>query len=363
MASGASFTLLRRRHFVPETGGPRTCTLDIFRVTTPDGQTGTAARVRYFEESKGSEVPDGWRNPVVQSLPQDDELYLTKFIDRFAEQKKSTGFVDGASLNRDRPVACRVADELGGKKPSSAKEAPKGDASKEAENKPNPEKPKSTHPKAKTDIPIEKVAKCFNLPIHLAADKLRVGETWLKQKCREHNIKRWPYRKVKSIERSIEKLRATIKATSDPVEQADLQRNLEDLKKHHASLLFRKTSSTPPASPLKASNSNNTPETSRSSMSTQGHFTAGRKDTHVVGVMSPAKQASALGKRGSVDSWGSSNERSPGTSCTFNKPLAFNKHLAGVSNLHGSPPRRNESIQNLMPCDEDLFALEDVLGF
>ena len=52
------------------------------------------------------------------------------------------------------------------------------------------------HPKAKTDIPIEKVAKCFNLPIHLAAEKLHVGETWLKQKCREHNIKRWPYRKV-----------------------------------------------------------------------------------------------------------------------------------------------------------------------
>ena len=48
----------------------------------------------------------------------------------------------------------------------------------------------------KKDIPIENVARYFHLPIHLAADALKVGETWLKQKCREHNIKRWPYRKV-----------------------------------------------------------------------------------------------------------------------------------------------------------------------
>ena len=163
----------------------------------------------------------------------------------------------------------------------------------------------------------------------------------------------------------MEKLRSTIKSTTDPVEQADMKRNLEDLKKHHDSLLFRKTSSTPPASPLKASNSNNTPDTSRSSMSTQvHHFTPGGKDMHVTGVTSPAKQASVTWKRGPADSWGSSSEHSPGTSCTFNKHLPFNKHLAGVSNFHGSSPhRRSGGMQNFMPCDEDLFALEDVLGF
>lgn len=43
--------------------GNRSCTLDIFRVRSTV-LTGTAARVRYFEEAKNGEVPAIWRKPV-----------------------------------------------------------------------------------------------------------------------------------------------------------------------------------------------------------------------------------------------------------------------------------------------------------
>lgn len=54
------------------------------------------------------------------------------------------------------------------------------------------------------------IAKYFRLPISTAARKLQVGETWLKQKCRQYNINRWPYRKVRSIEKLIGKAESGI---------------------------------------------------------------------------------------------------------------------------------------------------------
>ncbi|KAL9240549.1 hypothetical protein vseg_014754 [Gypsophila vaccaria] len=38
------------------------------------------------------------------------------------------------------------------------------------------------------------------MPISKAAKELNVGLTVLKKRCRELNIKRWPHRKIKSLE-------------------------------------------------------------------------------------------------------------------------------------------------------------------
>mmetsp|Transcript_13369 Transcript_13369/g.37904 ORF Transcript_13369/g.37904 Transcript_13369/m.37904 type:complete len:404 (+) Transcript_13369:84-1295(+) len=256
----AKFTLLRRRHFVP-VEGTRSCTLDIFRVNT-GLVAGTAARVRYFEEASNGEVPEVWRKPVTLRLPKDDEAYITKFIERFAEQKLSSGYTSCTSKNRDAAVPCRVAaeeaqlDTCASETPQAAE---KCNAAFEAAGKSymqdinetgdvdhtsqaGIEPPKSC---VKKDIPIENVARFFHLPIHLAADALKVGETWLKQKCREHGIKRWPYRKVKSLDKSIEKVVAAISDCKDPKQLAALQKQADDLRAHRQQCYFISSSSVP----------------------------------------------------------------------------------------------------------------------
>jgi hypothetical protein len=95
----------------------------------------------------------------------------------------------------------------------------------------------------KKDLSIQTVAKSFHLPIHLAAESLGVGETWLKQKCREYDIKRWPYRKVKSLEKAIEKVTRLLQGCRDPEHGREMQKNLDELKKHREELCFRDTAS------------------------------------------------------------------------------------------------------------------------
>lgn len=50
-----------------------------------------------------------------------------------------------------------------------------------------------------TPLELEEIEKHFEMPITLAAQKMKVGLTMLKKRCRELNIKRWPHRKLKSI--------------------------------------------------------------------------------------------------------------------------------------------------------------------
>lgn len=74
---------------------------------------------------------------------------------------------------------------------------------------------------------LNEVAKYFHLPIHEAAAKLGVGETWLKQKCRDSGIRRWPYRKVKSMDKIIQRVRLQIKEGAGSLSDSQL-RHLHD---------------------------------------------------------------------------------------------------------------------------------------
>mmetsp|Transcript_3624 Transcript_3624/g.8651 ORF Transcript_3624/g.8651 Transcript_3624/m.8651 type:complete len:218 (+) Transcript_3624:878-1531(+) len=86
---------------------------------------------------------------------------------------------------------------------------------------------------------MEVVARFFQLPIQQAAEELKVGETWLKQKCREHGIKRWPYRKVKSLERSIEKVQSSIASCTDLSQIAEMQSNLAKLRHSYDAIMLK----------------------------------------------------------------------------------------------------------------------------
>ena len=55
----------------------------------------------------------------------------------------------------------------------------------------------------------------YDYPINQAAQKLGVGVTVLKKYCRKFAIPRWPYRKLKSMEKLIDSVNEY--ATQDPI--------------------------------------------------------------------------------------------------------------------------------------------------
>ena len=61
-----------------------------------------------------------------------------------------------------------------------------------------------------SEITQEELASCFHLPSEAACRKLGVGLTVLKRQCRKYGIKRWPFRKMKSLDRLITNVQAGI---------------------------------------------------------------------------------------------------------------------------------------------------------
>jgi len=61
-----------------------------------------------------------------------------------------------------------------------------------------------------SEITQEELSSCFHLPSEAACRKLGVGLTVLKRQCRKYGIKRWPFRKMKSLDRLITNVQAGI---------------------------------------------------------------------------------------------------------------------------------------------------------
>ena len=60
------------------------------------------------------------------------------------------------------------------------------------------------------EITQEELSSCFHLPSEAACRKLGIGLTVLKRQCRKFGIKRWPFRKMKSLDRLITNVQAGI---------------------------------------------------------------------------------------------------------------------------------------------------------
>ncbi|PWA91553.1 hypothetical protein CTI12_AA087800 [Artemisia annua] len=58
------------------------------------------------------------------------------------------------------------------------------------------------------ELSKEVVAQYFNLPVKQAANKLNVGLTVLKRRCRQLGFKRWPHRRLMSLDLLISTLQA-----------------------------------------------------------------------------------------------------------------------------------------------------------
>lgn len=59
----------------------------------------------------------------------------------------------------------------------------------------------------KSNLCRESIAKYFYMPIAEAARELKVGLTFLKKRCRELGIRRWPHRKLMSLQALINNLK------------------------------------------------------------------------------------------------------------------------------------------------------------
>ncbi|CEG37866.1 RWP-RK domain [Plasmopara halstedii] len=60
-------------------------------------------------------------------------------------------------------------------------------------------------------VQLEDLRECFNMPIAAVARKFGICATLLKKICRRHGIQRWPHRQIRSLQKSIDMLRESLR--------------------------------------------------------------------------------------------------------------------------------------------------------
>ena len=85
--------------------------------------------------------------------------------------------------------------------------------------------------RAASEITQEDLSSCFHLPSEAACRKLGIGLTVLKRQCRKFGIKRWPFRKMKSLDRLITNVQAGI---SPGDQNRTLVKSVEELEEQKA---------------------------------------------------------------------------------------------------------------------------------
>eukprot|EP01080_Neovahlkampfia_damariscottae_P006316 gene6316-10323_t len=69
--------------------------------------------------------------------------------------------------------------------------------------------------KKKIEITFEDLQHNFEYPIKEAAVNLNVSLTQLKRICRDHDVPRWPHRKLQSLENKIDEMKKALKECDD----------------------------------------------------------------------------------------------------------------------------------------------------
>jgi len=64
----------------------------------------------------------------------------------------------------------------------------------------------ATRPNTNKDVKLDELSKYFHLPEKIVAKELGICLTSLKKLCRSYGITRWPFRKLKSLERTMRKV-------------------------------------------------------------------------------------------------------------------------------------------------------------
>jgi hypothetical protein len=98
----------------------------------------------------------------------------------------------------------KVAGESAGKDPKKGKPKKEKPPNQSRENR------RVRQFRSASEISQEELSSCFHLPSEAACRKLGVGLTVLKRQCRKYGIARWPFRKMKSLDRLITNVQAGI---------------------------------------------------------------------------------------------------------------------------------------------------------
>eukprot|EP00276_Gloeochaete_wittrockiana_P017787 CAMPEP_0184346330 /NCGR_PEP_ID=MMETSP1089-20130417/14600_1 /TAXON_ID=38269 ORGANISM="Gloeochaete wittrockiana, Strain SAG46.84" /NCGR_SAMPLE_ID=MMETSP1089 /ASSEMBLY_ACC=CAM_ASM_000445 /LENGTH=307 /DNA_ID=CAMNT_0026676953 /DNA_START=85 /DNA_END=1005 /DNA_ORIENTATION=+ len=97
----------------------------------------------------------------------------------------------------------------------------------------------------KREVSPEHLATFYHLPLHEVAQRLGICTTALKKLCRRRGIERWPYRRLRSIQRVVQRKTHKLRNAS-VTETLALQRELEELSVQRQTILS--TLFYPPAS-------------------------------------------------------------------------------------------------------------------
>jgi hypothetical protein len=84
--------------------------------------------------------------------------------------------------------------------------------------------------KSKKFFHFQQIAKHFEIPEAVAAQHLGISKTQLKKLCREHNIPRWPYRRLKSIQSKIDVLKCQLEKNTNQDEVSTFKKQIEELQ-------------------------------------------------------------------------------------------------------------------------------------
>jgi hypothetical protein len=81
-------------------------------------------------------------------------------------------------------------------------------------------------PPATRQITFEELAQYFHLPVRQAASKLKICSTILKRVSRSYGMERWPYRKLKSLDDQLAKVKSIV-----PQTEAELTEKNEEIRR------------------------------------------------------------------------------------------------------------------------------------
>lgn len=84
--------------------------------------------------------------------------------------------------------------------------------------------------KTKRHTSIKTLARFFHLPISLAGERLGMCPTMLKRICRANGVKKWPYRKLSSLDKAIARLEKT-RGSGSHLHDLAVARRISDLLK------------------------------------------------------------------------------------------------------------------------------------
>jgi len=94
-------------------------------------------------------------------------------------------------------------------------------------------------PRPQKQITVDQLSLMFHLPIKEFSEKLGICASVIQKFCRLHGIKRWPHRKIQSLDHKIDTVRHEIQTTAPvlPYTKEELEQQMYHLIQQRASML------------------------------------------------------------------------------------------------------------------------------